>query len=308
MKKAFLFILTAVLFLVFCSCKFGNKKIRLGGVPSIDVLPLVVADSDGIFKQDELNVEIIFFNSAPERDSAFISGTLDGVSTDPVDFFLIVKNGIDAKIICETYHTNTDSVMFGIMAAPYTGTPTIRFSGNEQIAISWGTIFEFLLDQIMASESISPDKITKLEVKALPVRYQMLISGSIKFALLPEPLVSKAVKDGAFLIADDRELDAIVSMIIINNSFLEKNSSVIKRFISSYNKAVAALNSNPGKFKDIMVTKLRLPSNIRETFKVPVFREAALPAEKDILAIYYWMKKNGMISIPIDYKKLTWQK
>ena len=306
MQKKFIFIYLLLIFLVLPSCKMGGRKIRLGILPFIDALPLVVADSEGIFKQEGVDVELIFFNSTLEQDEALMSGSLDGALNDPINFFRLIKNGINAKIVCETYHTTSHSLMFGLMAAPYCGIRTVKDIRDEQVAISWGTINEFILDQIIASEGIPSGRITKLEIKAMPVRYQMLISGSIRMALLPEPLVSKGLKDGAHLIADDRVLDAMATVIIFKSAFLEENKSAIKKFISSYNKSVKIVNSFPEKYREIMVTKLRLPSDIKETFKIPHFREAVLPAEKDVLTVYYWMKKNGMISIPVDYKKLVW--
>lgn len=303
--KKILIILTLILAVSSSfSCKDGGKKIRIGILPVIDTLPLAAADAEGIFKQEGLDVELVIFNSALERDAAFTAGTLDGAFGDLINFFLMIKTGIDTKIVCESYHTSNQSVMFGLLASPVSSIKNIDDIKKEQIAISRGSIIEFFLDQIALSKSITPDSLNKLEVKAIPVRYQMLISGSVKLALLPEPLVSKAMKDGARLIADDRKLDTTATIIMFKTGFLENNVKLTEKFITAYNKSVKNINSNPNRFKDLMTAKLRLPADIKDSFKVPVFKEAALPEEKDVMLVYNWMKQNGMISIPADYKKL----
>jgi NitT/TauT family transport system substrate-binding protein len=304
MKSRFLLLIISLILFSGLSCKEDSKKIRIGILPVIDALPLAAAEAEGIFKREGLDVELVIFNSALERDSAFTAGTLDGAFGDLINFFLMVKNGIDTKLVCESYHTSAGSAMFGLMASPESSIKNVKDIKNEQIAISRGTIIDFFLDQIAASKNISPESLNKLEVKAIPVRYQMLITGSVKLALLPEPLVSKALKDGAKLIADDRELDTTATVIMFKNDFIKKNSTLMKKFISAYNSSVRTINSNPEKFKNLMVSKLRLPADIKDSYKVPVFSEAALPTEKGVMQVYEWMRKNGMISIPVEYKKL----
>lgn len=286
------------------SCKENNRIIKIGILPVIDTLPLVVADSEGFFKNEGLDVELVIFNSALERDAAFTAGTLDGAFGDLINFFLLVKNGIDTRLVCESYHTSGKGIMFGLMASPGSSVKNISEIKKEQIAISRGSIIDFFLDQIALSKDVSPDSLNKLEVKTIPVRYQMLISGSVKLALLPEPLVSKGLKDGAKLIADDRGLDTTATVVMFKKDFIDENSVQLKKFIKAYNSSVRAINGTPGKFRNLMLTRLRLPADIKDTFKTPVFNEAVIPAEKDVMLVYSWMKKNGMISIPVEYKNL----
>ena len=304
MRNTFIGIAIALLLFSALSCKEDSRKIRIGILPVIDTLPLVIADSEGFFTREGIAVELVVFNSALERDAAFTAGTLDGAFGDLINFFLMVKNGIDTKLVCESYHTSEKSLMFGLLASPVSSIKTLNDIKDEQIAISRGSIIDFFLDQIIISKNISPEKINKIEVKAIPVRYQMLISGSVKLALLPEPLVSKAIKDGAKLIADDRGLDTTATIIMFKNDFLKQSSPRMEKFLTAYNNSVKTINSNPEKFKDVMVSKLRLPADIKDSYKAPIFNEAALPAEKDVMLVYSWMKKNDMISIPVEYQKL----
>lgn len=304
MRNTFIGIAIALVLFSSLSCKEDSRKIRIGILPVIDTLPLVIADSEGFFTREGIAVELVVFNSALERDAAFTAGTLDGAFGDLINFFLMVKNGIDTKLVCESYHTSEKSLMFGLLASPVSSIKTLSDIKDEQIAISRGSIIDFFLDQIIISKNISPEKINKIEVKAIPVRYQMLISGSVKLALLPEPLVSKAVKDGAKLIADDRGLDTTATIIMFKNYFLKQSNPRMEKFLTAYNNSVKTINSNPEKFKDVMVSKLRLPVDIKDSYKAPIFNEAALPAEKDVMLVYSWMKKNNMISIPVEYQKL----
>lgn len=303
MKKI---ITIAALSLLLFSCSGKNEKIRIGVLPVIDTLPLLVADEQGLFKSEGINVELITFNSALERDAALTSGNLDGAFGDLIAALLQIKNGIDAKIVIESSHTAKDSRMFALLASPASKIDSIKRIGSNEVAISMGSIIEFFLDRMMLSGNTDPAKVMRIEVKAIPVRLQMLMTNSLKLALIPEPLASKAIKDGAVLLADDTKLDTTATVIMFRESFLNSNRESMKKFIAAYNKSVIMINSEPSRFRELMVTKTRVPEDIKDTFKVPSFSSVKLPSEKDVMLVFDWMKGKEMISAPVDYRSITW--
>ena len=305
MKKTVLLIIAVLLFL-FSSCKGENGKIKLGILPVIDTLPLIVADSENIFKAEGIDVELVVFNSALEKESALTSGSLDGSFGDLITSLLHLKNGTETKLVIESSHTSKNNRMFALLASPDSGIDSLDEIRDEEVAISMGSIIEFFLDRILVSKGIEPSKIKRVEVKAIPVRMQMLMSNSLKLALIPEPLASKAVKDGAKVLADDTGMDTTATIIIFRKSFLSKNSEAMKKFFAAYNKSVERINSNPEKYKDIMVSKMRLPADIKDSYRVPVYNTARLPLEKDIMLVYDWMKSKGMLTQPVEYSRITW--
>lgn len=304
--KRIILLLTAVSLLALSSCRGESGKIKLGILPVIDTLPLIVADSEGLFKEEGIDVELVTFNSALEKEAALTSGGLDGSFGDLITALLQVKTGNDTKLVIESSHTSKDTRMFALLASPQSGIDSLWKIKNGEVAISMGSIIEFFLDRILISKNIEPAEIKRVEVKAIPVRMQMLMSGSLKLALIPEPLVSKAVKDGAKVLADDRDMDTTATVIIFKESFLVKNSKSMEKFFRAYNKSVERINSNPEKYKDLMVSKMRLPADIKDSYRVPVYNSARLPLEKDVTLVYDWMKSRGMISQPLDYKNITW--
>jgi len=305
MKKIMFFIAAASLLLLF-SCKGESGKIKLGILPVIDTLPLIVADSEGLFKSEGIDVELVVFNSALEKESALTSGALDGSFGDLITSLLQIKNGTDTRLVIESSHTSKNNRMFALLSSPDSGINSIEKIRDEEVAISMGSIIEFFLDRILVSKGIEPSGIKRVEVKAIPVRMQMLMSNSLKLALIPEPLASKAVKDGAKILADDTGMNTTATVIIFRESFLSKNSESMKKFFAAYNKSVERINSTPDKYKNLMVEKMRLPADIKDSYRVPVYNKARLPLEKDVMLVYDWMKNKGMITQPVDYSKITW--
>lgn len=307
MKRITVLVFLIIISAASWSCKKESSTVKIGVLPVIDTLPLVVADSEGLFRAAGINVELVYFNSALERDSAFASGALQGSFGDIIAALLSIKSGIDTRIVCESFHTDRSGRIFGLLGSPSSKARSIADIGTDQVAISTGTIIEFFLDEIVRSKNSDPGRIKKIEVKAIPVRYQMLMSGSVKYALIPEPLAGMAIKEGAILLADDTALDTTATVIFFRNSYLEKNPDKMKAFITAYNEAVKSINSSPEKYRPLVLEKMRIPEKIKDSYTVPRFNQFRLPAEKDILRVYDWMKSLRMIDMPFGYDRFTWK-
>lgn len=308
MNRKFYFIKALVVLLIVfpLSCSKGGSKVRLGILPAIDSLPLIVAETEGLFKDEGLDIEIVMFASALEKDAALLSSALHGVFGDPVTALLTLKSPLDIRIFTESSRSGKNR-MFGLVASPGSSASSFESVKGGLIAIASGTVVEFFLDEISLLNNFNPEKLQKLEVKGIPLRYQMLMSGQVEFAMLPEPLVSKAEKDGARVIADDLSLDITATVISLSADFLDQNKDFAKSFTRAYNKSVNLINTHPDKYRDLMVTRLRLPEELKESFAIPVYNEVKVPSEKDITRVYSWMKTKGILEAPLKYEKTIWK-
>ena len=304
--RRFYIIFIFMIFVLLLSCSKKGEIIKVGILPAIDSLPLIVAEAEGLFEEEGISVELVMFNSALEKESAVLSSALHGSFGDMVTALLTLKSGKDVRIFTESSRTGS-SRMFALVAAPGSSVKGINSAGREQIAVSSGSVIEFFLDEIAALNNVDPGSLRKLEVKGIPLRYQMLMSGQVNLAMLPEPLVSKAEKEGARIIADDLSLDVTATVISFRGDFLEKNRSFAGSFTKAYNRSINLINKNPDKFRDFMVSRLRLPEELKESFTVPRYSKINPPSERDILLVYSWMKSKGLVEAPLEYDKIIWK-
>lgn len=285
-----------------------TSRLRLGILPVIDTLPLFVADEKGLFSKNNLDVVLVPFNSAIERDAALVSGKLDGYFGDLISVTLLNNSGQDLRVVTQSYHTNSTCRMFALLAGPKSGINSITQIENVNIAISEASIIEYFLDEMISKEKIDSSGIKKMGVRAIPIRYQMLMANNIKLALLPEPLVSKAVAGGAVVIADDRNLDTTATIIAIKERILRKNPEIGQRFLDAYSESVKMINSEPSSFKDILVNKTRFPASLKDKYRLPPFPDAVLPTPDDINRVEQWLLEKGLISERLSYDKIVWTK
>lgn len=101
------------------------EKLKIGILPVEDILPSVVAVENGYFTQENIDVELVRFQSAVEQGSAMQSGQLDGMITDLVVSALLKDSGQNIKVTSITLGSAPEEGKFAIVAAPKSGIETL---------------------------------------------------------------------------------------------------------------------------------------------------------------------------------------
>jgi NitT/TauT family transport system substrate-binding protein len=306
-KRAGHCLVLIILLLCVPHLSFGKDVLRFGVLPVVDTLPLLVGQDAGTFSDQGIDLELVSFQSALERDAALQAGKLDGYFGDILNTLLLIQSGQQVKILTTAFHTHPDHRMFGIAAAPGSGIKSLEQLKGKDVAISRATIIEYVLDAMLRSHELPSDYVIKLEIKKMPIRLQMLLSSQISAALLPEPLLTLAESKGAHVIADDRRLDTCLTVLAMDMTRVADRPNLPERFLKAYGAAVARINRNPEAFKEIMVARTRFPMPVKDLYRVPVFPETAPPAEKDITATQDWLMQNGLLKEKIPYGRVVFQ-
>ncbi|WP_035270226.1 ABC transporter substrate-binding protein [Desulfitibacter alkalitolerans] len=283
----------------------AENIIRIGIFPIGDMLPLVVGIEEGYFAEKDLKVELVPFQSAVEKESAFQSGNLDGIITDIIVAYSLKAAGVPIKIGSLTTGVTPEEGPFGIVAAPESGINSLLDLQGKKVGISFNTIIEYVLDGLLDQEGLNEDFVEKVSVPKIPVRMEMLMNGQLDAAVLPEPLLTFAQFQGAALIADDTSGENLSQVVLVFHSqFVEKNLNQLKDFYEAYAQAVDAINSNPEKYHELFIAETRVPEAIKDIYPVPVFPRPQLPEQRDMEKVNNWLMEKELLSIPIKYEDL----
>jgi NitT/TauT family transport system substrate-binding protein len=275
--------------------------VTFGVLPVIDTLPFLVGAEEGFFAHEGIDLKIFSFSSALERDIALQSGRIDGYFGDLLNTLLLINSGRSLSVVSTVIHTRPDQRMFALLASPKSGITGITQAGAAPIAISRASVIEYVLDRMLQEKGVDPRSVKKTEIRAIPIRYQMLMAEKIKLAVLPEPLVTQAESQGARVIADDRRLDMPLTIFAFTRAFLETHPGVAGRFLRAYKKAVESVNRQPDAFKRLLAEKTQLPPSVKDLFKVPLFPVSERPTGRDVEDVEGWLLKMRLISKPIPF-------
>ena len=283
----------------------AGDALTFGILPVVDTLPLHVAREKGLFAQEGLDVELVAFQSALERDAALQSGKLDGYFGDLLNTILLISGSQRLGIVATAFHTQKDARMFGIVSAPESGLQTLEGLKGRTVAISKATVIEFLLDLILKKNGQPVDFVQKQDIKQIPIRLQMLLAGKVEAALLPEPLLTLAEIKGGKVLADDRGLDTSLTVLALKRELVEKDPELARRFIRAVSKAISMINAKPEAFRDIMMARTRIPAQAADHYRIPVFPEAVPPTPDDVAMAGEWLITQGMVPQKPSYEAVV---
>jgi len=287
------------MFIIIISSKVSASQVKIGVLPIVDALPFYVAEQNGLFKTLPKPVTLITFRSAIERDAAFQTKKIDAYVGDLISAALLRSRGFPAKAASIILGKQPDEGLFAILSPPSSSIRTIRDLKGKHVAISSNTIIEYVLNGLLKSHGMSPENIKKQEIKSIPIRFQMLMSGKIDAAVLPDPLASLARFKGAHWIADDSDTNLSQTVLIWNDHFIKTHALFLRGFYRAYDKAVKIINHDHEKVRTLLVRKCRLPKPIARTFKFSDFPLASAPQKNVANSVLRWLKEKNLLKHPV---------
>lgn len=296
-----------VLFIaLFINANAAAESLKIGLLQIEDSVPFYVAEKEGFFNQENVRVELVPFLSALERDSALAAGAIDGAISDPIGALLLDKGRGLLKITSLGLGKTSAEGVFAILAAPSSEIHTLDDLKGVEIAVSNSTIIEYVTDRLLEQQGFSPEEITKVEVKKMPIRMQMLLSGSVQAATLPEPLSSIAAGKGARVLIRDADLDQSLSqtVVVITTEALNSKKEAVQSLFKAYGRAVEAINDDPESYRSLVVEKGRIPPFLADNYPIAVY-PAPEPFSKDLFEpAASWLVDKGLIET-ITYEDIV---
>lgn len=286
-------------------------KIRIGTLPTEDSLPLWVAERNTLFTEAGLDVSISVFQSAQERDAALTAGAIDGFMGDLIAATSLRAGGVPVKVVTVMLGAKPTEGRFGIAVKPGSKVTDLKGLAGVPVGTSSATIQEYVLDKLMIAAGVPAAQIKKEEVKKVPVRFELLMSGKLAAAALPEPFLSLAEKTGAKVVADDTTgANISQTVLVFDQKYLDDaaNAAAVAKLLGVWDKAVATVNADPNSFRALLVDKARLPKPLETSYPVNTYPLAQLPAPADVAAVLDWMYGKGLLktAATVTYTDLTW--
>jgi len=299
------FIIPVVLILAAIPVR-ASESLQIGLLQIEDSVPFYVAEREGYYAGQNLEVKLIPFLSALERDSALAAGAIDGAIDDPVGAILFDQGRGSLKITSLCLGAEPSEGIFAILAAPGSTIKDLDGLKNTEIAVSGSTIIEYVTDRLLEQRGFEAKEIKKLEVRQMPIRMQMLLSGSVPAATLPEPLASIAVSKGARVLLSDADSDESLSqtVIVFRSETLIKRKAEVAAFFKAYGQAVRALNAEPEKYRELFVDKGRIPPQLAASYPIPTYPLPAPFSRALYEPVIDWLAAKKLVG-PLAYETMV---
>jgi NitT/TauT family transport system substrate-binding protein len=279
-----------------------TQTIKIGTLQTDDILPLWAAVAEGIDDKHNLDLQIITFASAAEQIAAVTAGEVDAIMTDMVVPVQLSAAGTPMR---SAFVLQTAPA--GIVVRPGSTITSLSQLNGVPVGGSSPTAMEYIFETALANAGVPPEGIVSEEIKKLPVRLEMLLSGNIEAAVLPWTLHALAVERGAISLLGVEEAAPITSTVLaFTQDFVDSDTDnrAIKAVIATWDEAVARINVNPESYRVLLAEKAMLPEPLDTTYPVRQYPLAAVPSQEQFEAVVAWMVSKEYIAEPIPYAAL----
>lgn len=279
--------------------------LKIAVLPITDTLPLFVARDEGIFAEMGLDVEFIPVSSAPERDQIITAGHADGMVTDAMSVLFFNKEETQLQIVRYAQKPSDEAGHFFVLAAKDSGIVSVEDLKGVEVGISEGTVIEYMLDRLLEREGFAADEIASIAVPKIPDRMALLGSGELKAAVLPDPLASLAVSQGATIILDDKATPEYgASVYVFTKSMIDENPEAMQAFVDAIDQAIALLSENPEAYLSVLADNKLVPPPLMESYAVPPFPSGNF-SEAEWADTLDWAKGKGLIDVDVPYENVV---
>ena len=213
------------------------RKVRMAASGSIHWAPIMIAQAEGFFRDEGIEVENVPIPSAQEDLVALVSGHLD-VKAGPThaSFFSAVQQGAKIRIVAgQGYLARDGCAYYGVVKRRNLGPD----SNLKRLRASRDGLTRFVTERMLEHTAVD---IKKLEVNRLTdaVAASALKSGSLDAVATGEPALTRMKSIGALWLTAEKVVpDFQWGTITFGERLLYKDRDTGVRFIRAYSRGVA---------------------------------------------------------------------
>lgn len=286
----------------------GAAEIRVGMLSIDDVLPLVVAQKDGLFEKHGVKVKLYPFKSSSDQSKAFEAGELDVVMNDMVVQSLMKKGGTDTKVVAMAFGATPKEGRFVVVSSPNSNITKPKDLEGHTVAISTNTMMDYLLSSYEKYLKLDADRIKTVNIPDLVLRMETVIAGKdVDAAILPDPLASMAIKEGCHAVIDDTQLNENFSqsVILAQQAIIDKHPQELQKFLDAYFEAMTKINEHPEDYRALAIENGRVPKPLQANYVVPTYTPKSIPSKDDVKRVNDWLVARGLLDKPYQYTDLV---
>lgn len=306
-----------------------EQPLRLSLPPMQDVLPISFANSEGIFAEAGLSIELVGISSGRERSAALLSNNLDGVMSDVSNLLFNRGNAEADLVITSTAFEIIDNTrQIALLASGFfnvTDVDALLKQINDRprnsITLSRRTDLELVTDELLNSLGVVVDpEVHYADTDDLVNAATFLVGGSVLAAVLPEPLAiiteQNELIDEQFLsksVSDFENIPLPPSLIVFRREVIEEREADVALFYEIYQQTIDALNNMSGDtVRELAITntlelflpglsRSELPQNFGQSYKIPAFPQPRALLEGEFVRVSNWAKGKRYLFSDVDF-------
>ncbi len=295
----------AMLVLGLAPAAHAQDKVRVVILPFSESLGAVVADKQGYFKDEKLDVQFKIIGSGAEAMTLLQAGQVDIAFTNTVSTLQALEQGLQATLVAPgavVRSKGPDSTFALIAKKGLLKSP--KDLEGKTIATNIINSTNWLYDVMyLEKHGIDRSKVRFVELP-FPQMGDALLSGRVDVIGPSEPfrtvLLDNANYEAFVEPMVDAQPNGDITQYVALTSWVQKNGDAANRFARAIRKAAAFANdpANEARLREINMQFTNLSPALKDRVKLPLFGPEVNVGE--IRKTMELMLKYGVIKTPVD--------
>lgn len=240
MKSAMLALASLAIGLVAGSAQ--AETIKIGLQPWLGYGPLWVAEKQGFFKDQGVDVQLVNFGWDADLAAALASGNINITSIATNGVILQINNGIDLKaFMLMDGSTTADAILAGQALG------SIADIKGKTVAYELGATSDLLINYALKANGMSIKDVQAVPINAADAGLA-LIAGRVDVAVTYEPYISAALAQGPdfkVLYTAGEKPGLISDVLAAPSDWVAAHTADIQGIIKAWDQAVTYIRDNP---------------------------------------------------------------
>jgi NitT/TauT family transport system substrate-binding protein len=283
--------------------QIAPARLKVVTQPILALAPLFIAQQEGFFAEQNLQVEFVQISRSPDAIPALAKGDVDVVAgTINVGLLNAIAQGAAIRLVADRGYLPAGGCPSPALLARRTLVESGELNDaadlrGRGIAMDVANFEEYVVETLLLGAGLTLTDVRMVSVPN-PAKIDALQRGSVDVAVASEPWVTQIVRSGhAVVWVPFQEIvpDFQLAFVQYGPSLLEKNPDAGKRFMTAYLKAVRQYNQGKTERNlEILAASTELDRQFLADACWPALRDDGSVNLQSVLDFQAWAVKRGL--------------
>ncbi|MEM8642085.1 MAG: ABC transporter substrate-binding protein [Cyanobacteria bacterium P01_G01_bin.54] len=230
----------------------NSEPVKIGYSNWAGWWPWAIAEQEGLFEQNKVNVELEWFDSYIASMEALAAGQLDGNSqtlNDTISFAADAVNGEVAVLVNDNSAGNDKIIVTAEINE-------VKDLVGKKVAVEEGVVDDFLLSLALEEEGLSRDDVEIVGMDTGDAA-AAFVNGDVDAvgAFPPFWLIALEREGSKELISSKEFPGAIPDLLVVTQTLVDEQPEVVQALVNTWFDILTFMEENPEKSDEIMAER-----------------------------------------------------
>lgn len=210
-----------------------DDVLRIAVTPTLDCLPLYLAQQKGWFDHEGVSVQLIPYQAQMDQDTAIVRSRVHGMTTDTVRMDWLKQNGTPVEQVAKT------TLSWQLITNKAARLTLLTQLDDKMVAMTRHSATDMLAQQIIEKSGLEPEHVFRIQINDINVRLSMLQNGIMDAMFLPEPQATVARTEGHPVLMSTDETGQHLGVLVFRSDVMADTAmhSRVERFVKVWQQA-----------------------------------------------------------------------